>query len=53
MIYFYAKNITQYKHTDAKRFILTGYVGDIYKALDTAEYGGGVEHCTEWVNKHG
>ena len=52
MIYFYAKNITQYKHTDAKRFILTGYVGDIYKALDTAEYGGGVEHCTEWVNKH-
>ena len=53
MIYFYAKNITQYKHTDAKRFLLTGYVGDIYKAVDTAAYGGGVEHCTAWVNKYG
>ena len=53
MIYFEATNLTEYKHTDAKRFSLTAYVGNIYKAVDTAEYGGGVEHCTEWVEKYG
>ena len=53
MIYFYGQQITEYKYTDAKRFTLTGYPGDIYKAVDTAEYGGGVEHCTEWVEKYG
>ena len=53
MIYFYGQQITEYKHTDAKRFTLDGYPGDIYKAVDTAEYGGGVEHCTEWVEKYG
>ena len=53
MIYFQATNITEYKHTDAKRFTLTGYPGDIYKAVDRADYGGGVEHCTEWVEKYG
>ena len=53
MIYFEATNLTEYKPTDAKRFSLTGYVGNIYKAVDTAEYGGGVEHCTEWVEKYG
>ena len=53
MIYFEATNLTEYKHTDAQRFSLTGYVGNIYKAVDTAEYGGGVEHCTEWVEKNG
>ena len=52
MIYFQATNITEYKHTDAKRFTLTGYPGDIYKAVDRADYGGGVEHCTEWVQKY-
>ena len=53
MIYFYANPLENYKHTDAKRFTLDGYPGDIYKAVDTAEYGGGVEHCTEWVEKYG
>ena len=53
MIYFYAKPLLNYEHSDAKRFKLTGYVGDIYKAVDNSDYGGGVEHCTEWVNKHG
>ena len=53
MIYFYANPLDNYKHTDAKRFTLDGYPGDIYKAVDTAEYGGGVEHCTEWVEKYG
>tara|TARA_A100001201_G_C4069389_1_gene195297 strand:- start:41 stop:334 length:294 start_codon:yes stop_codon:yes gene_type:complete len=53
MIYFYGQQITEYKHTDAKRFTIEGYPGDIYKAIDTAEYGGGVEHCTEWVEKYG
>ena len=53
MIYFQGTNITEYKHTDAKRFTLTGYPNDIYKAVDTADYGGGVEHCTEWVEKYG
>jgi hypothetical protein len=40
MIYFYAQPLKNYKHTDAKRFKLT-------------DYGGGVEHCTEWVEKYG
>jgi len=53
MIYFHGQQITEYTHSDAKRFKLTGYPGDIYKALDNSDYGGGVEHCTEWVNKHG
>ena len=53
MIYFYANPLENYKHTDAKRFTLDGYPGDIYKAVDTAEYGGGVEHCTEWAEKYG
>ena len=53
MIYFYGQQITEYKHSDAKRFTIEGYPGDIYKAVDTAEYGGGVEHCTEWVEKYG
>ena len=53
MIYFYAKQLTNYKHSDAKRFKLTGYPGGIYKAVDNADYGGGVEHCTEWVEKYG
>ena len=52
MIYFYGQQITEYTHSDAKRFKLTGYPGDIYKAVDNADYGGGVEHCTEWVNKY-
>ena len=52
MIYFYAKPLTNYKHSDAKRFKLTGYPGSIYKAVDNADYGGGVEHCTEWVEKY-
>ena len=51
MIYFYGQQITEYTHSDAKRFKLTGHPGDIYKAVDNADYGGGVEHCTEWVNK--
>lgn len=53
MIYFYAKPLANYKHTDAERFKLTGYPGCIYKALDNADYGGGVEHCTKWVQKYG
>ena len=53
MIYFYAQPLENYKHSDAKRFKLTGYPGDIYKAIDNADYGGGVEHCTEWVEKYG
>ena len=53
MIYFEAAILTEYKHTDAKRFSLTAYVGNIYKAVDNADYGGGVEHCTEWVEKYG
>ena len=53
MIYFYAKPLENFKHSDAKRFTIKGYPGDIYKAVDTSEYGGGVEHCTEWVNKYG
>ena len=53
MIYFYAQPLENYKHTDAKRFKLTGYPGGIYKAVDNADYGGGVEHCTEWVEKYG
>ena len=53
MIYFYANPLENYKHTDANRFKLTGYPGGIYKALDNADYGGGVEHCTEWVEKYG
>tara|TARA_R100001163_G_C5003264_1_gene151648 strand:+ start:485 stop:775 length:291 start_codon:yes stop_codon:yes gene_type:complete len=53
MIYFQATNMTEYKTSDAKRFTLTGYPGNIYKAVDTADYGGGVEHCTEWVEKYG
>ena len=53
MIYFYAKPLENYKHSDAKRFKLTGYPGGIYKAVDNADYGGGVEHCTEWVEKYG
>ena len=53
MIYFQTTTLTEYKHTDAKRFTLTGYPGNIYKAVDTADYGGGVEHCTEWVEKYG
>ena len=53
MIYFYGPQITEYTPSDAKRFKLTGYPGNIYKALDNADYGGGVEHCTEWVNKYG
>jgi len=53
MIYFNANPLENYKHTDAKRFTLTGYPNNIYKAVDTAEYGGGVEHCTEWVEKYG
>jgi|TARA_R110002020_G_scaffold391587_1_gene601986 hypothetical protein len=53
MIYFQATTLTEYKHTDVKRFTLTGYPGNIYKAVDTADYGGGVEHCTEWVEKYG
>ena len=53
MIYFYANPLENYKHSDAKRFKLTGYPGGIYKALDNADYGGGVEHCTEWVEKYG
>ena len=52
MIYFYGQQITEYTHSDAKRFKLTGHPGDIYKAVDNADYGGGVEHCTEWVNKY-
>ena len=52
MIYFYAKPLENYKHTDSKRFKLTGYPGGIYKAVDNADYGGGVEHCTEWVEKY-
>jgi len=52
MIYFYGQQITEYKHSDAKRFTIEGYPGDIYKAVDRAEYGGGVEHCTEWCNKY-
>ena len=53
MIYFYAKPLENFKHSDAKRFTLTGYPGNIYKAIDNANYGGGVEHCTEWVEKYG
>jgi len=53
MIYFHVTDILKYKPADAKRFTLTGYPGDIYKAVDTADYGGGVEHCTEWVEKYG
>ena len=53
MIYFYAKPLVFYETTDAKRFKLTHYAGDVYKAVDNADFGGGVEHCTEWVNKHG
>ena len=53
MIYFYANPLENFKHSDAKRFKLTGYPGGIYKALDNADYGGGVEHCTEWVEKYG
>jgi len=53
MIYFYAQPLENYKHTDAERFKLTGYVGNIYKAVDNADFGGGVEHCTAWVNKYG
>jgi hypothetical protein len=53
MIYFQTTTLTEYKHTDVKRFTLTGYPGNIYKAVDTADYGGGVEHCTEWVEKYG
>ena len=52
MIYFYAKPLENFKHSDAKRFTLTGYPGDIYKAIDNADYGVGVEHCTEWVEKY-
>lgn len=53
MIYFQATNLTEYKTSDAKRFALTGYPNNIYKAVDNADYGGGVEHCTEWVEKYG
>ena len=53
MIYFYANPLAFYKHTDAERFKLTGYPGGIYKAVDNADFGGGVEHCTAWVNKYG
>ena len=53
MIYFYANPLAFYKHTDAERFKLTGYPGSVYKAVDNAGFGGGVEHCTEWVNKYG
>ena len=53
MIYFYANPLDNYKPTDANRFKLTGYAGDIYKAVDNADFGGGVEHCTAWVNKYG
>jgi len=53
MIYFYAQPLENYKHSDAKRFKLTGYPGGVYKAVDNADYGGGVEHCTEWVEKYG
>ena len=53
MIYFYANPLENYKNTDANRFKLTEYPGGIYKALDNADYGGGVEHCTEWVEKYG
>ena len=52
MIYFYANPLENFKHSDAKRFKLTGYPGGIYKAVDNADYGGGVEHCTEWVEKY-
>ena len=52
MIYFYAKPLENYKHTDAERFKLTGYPGNIYKAVDKADFGGGVEHCTKWCNKY-
>ena len=52
MIYFQTTTMTKYKYTDAKRFTLTGYPGGIYKAVDNADYGGGVEHCTEWVEKY-
>ena len=30
MIYFYGQQITEYTHSDAKRFKLTGHPGDIY-----------------------
>ena len=53
MIYFYANPLDNYKHTDAERFKLTGYPGGIYKAVDNADFGGGVEHCTAWLNKYG
>ena len=53
MIYFYANPLENYKHTDAERFKITGYPGGICKAVDNADFGGGVEHCTEWVNKYG
>tara|TARA_Y100000004_G_scaffold68539_1_gene76897 strand:- start:169 stop:456 length:288 start_codon:yes stop_codon:yes gene_type:complete len=53
MIYFYAQPLANYEHSDAKRFKLTGYPGGVYKAVDNADYGGGVEHCTEWVEKYG
>ena len=52
MIYFYAQPLENYKHSDAKRFKLIGYPGGVYKAVDNADYGGGVEHCTEWVEKY-
>ena len=52
MIYFYANPLENFKHSDAKRFKLTGYPGGVYKAVDNADYGGGVEHCTEWVQKY-
>jgi len=53
MIYFQATNLTEYKTSDAKRFTLKGYPNNIYKAVDNVDYGGGVEHCTEWVEKYG
>lgn len=53
MIYFQATNLSEYGTADAKRFALTGYPNNIYKAVDNADYGGGVEHCTEWVEKYG
>ena len=53
MIYFQATNMTEYKTSDAKRFTLTTYPNNIYKAVDNAAYGGGVEHCTDWVEKYG
>ena len=53
MIYFYANPLAFYKHTDAERFKVTGYAGGVYKAVDNADFGGGVEHCTAWVNKYG